>query len=111
MSTITPFAVRPKDGKVLAGCGETEFYKRMNQGRYETFLDGTSRLVTVRSIIADQERMLAATGGTPRERPSIRGGGPGRPKKTAQEKQRHKAQPKPRARRKARPPEASAANP
>jgi len=33
---LEPFAVRPKDGRRLAGCGETEFYKRMNEGRYET---------------------------------------------------------------------------
>src|SRR5215831_935406 len=107
---ITPFAVRPREGKLLAGCGETEFYKRLNAGRYESFLDGTSRLVTVASIIADQKRLLAATSGTPRDKPSKRRGGPGRPKKSAQEKQpRRKAQrsPKP-SKRKAQPAEASA---
>jgi len=79
---IEPFAVRPKDGARLAGCGETEFYKRLNAGRYESFLDGTARLVTVRSIRADQEKLLAASKGTPRDNPSKRRGGPGRPKKT-----------------------------
>jgi hypothetical protein len=78
---IEPFAVRPKDGTRLAGCGETEFYKRLNSGRYESFLDGTSRLVTVRSIRADQEKLLAASKGTPRAQPSKRRGGPGRPRK------------------------------
>ena len=74
---LEPFAVRPKDGRRLAGCGETEFYKRMNEGRYETFLDGVSRLVTVRSIRAAQERLLAEARGAPRENPSKRHG-PGR---------------------------------
>jgi hypothetical protein len=79
--SIEPLAVRPKQGALLAGCGLTEFYKRLNQGRYETFLDGPNRLVTVRSIRADQQQQLEAARGTPRSSPSKRRGGPGRPRK------------------------------
>jgi hypothetical protein len=78
---IQPFAVRPKDAARLAGCGITQLYERLNTGVYESFLDGTARLVTVESIRAHQERQLAATRGTPHELRSKRRGGPGRPKK------------------------------
>ena len=77
------FAVRPKDGARLAGVGLREFYKRLNDGTYQSFLDGPNRLVVVESILSHQKQQLAATAGTPRERPSLRNGGPGRPKKTA----------------------------
>jgi hypothetical protein len=79
---IEPLAVRPKVGARLAGCGLTEFYKRLNEGLYESFLDGSARLVIVESIRAHQQRQLEASRGTPREKPSRRGGGPGRPQKT-----------------------------
>jgi hypothetical protein len=69
---IEPFAVRAKIGAQLAGCCLAEFYKRLNAGEYETFLDGAARMITVRSIRARQERLLAETPGTPRERPSPR---------------------------------------
>jgi len=79
---LEPFAVRPKEGMRLAGCGESEFYRRMNAGRYESFLDGGARMVTVRSIRADQEKLLAATRGTPSDNPSVRHGTTrGRPRK------------------------------
>jgi hypothetical protein len=80
---LQPFAVRPKIGAQLAGCGLTEFYRRLNEGRYATFRDGVSRLVVVQSIQEDQERLLAEASGTPRENASKRRGGPGRPKKVA----------------------------
>jgi hypothetical protein len=78
---IEPFAVRPKVAAKLDGCGITEFYKRLNAGEYETYVDGTARMVTVRSIRERQQRLLAAASGTPRENPSRRSGGPGRPRK------------------------------
>jgi len=78
--TIPPYADRPKQGKDLAGVGLTEFYKRLNQGRYQSFLDGNNRMVVVESIFADQRR-LAEERGTPRSKPSkARKGGPGHPK-------------------------------
>jgi hypothetical protein len=79
-----PFAVRPKDGARLAGVGLTLFYERLNDGVYESFLDGTNRLVTVESIKRHQRQLLEAARGTPRENSSKRRGGPGRPKKSAQ---------------------------
>jgi hypothetical protein len=79
---IEPLAVRPKDGARLAGVGLTEFYRRLNAGLYDSFLDGTARLVTVESIRSHQEQLLKAAAGTPRESPSKRRGGPGRPRKT-----------------------------
>jgi len=77
---LEPFAVRPKDGARLAGVGLTKFYERLNQGVYESFLDGSSRLVTVESIKKHQKKLAAAIE-TPANKPSVRGGGPGRPKK------------------------------
>jgi hypothetical protein len=81
VGALEPFAVRPKVAAQLDACGITEFYKRLNRGEYETFVDGGARLVTVRSIRARQERLLTAASGTPREKPSARRGGPGRPRK------------------------------
>jgi len=79
---LEPFAVRPKDGARLAGVGLTTFYDRLNAGLYESFLDGSARLVTVESIKAHQRKQLEKTRGKPRENPSCRAGGPGRLKKS-----------------------------
>lgn len=73
-------AVQPKEGARLDNCGITEFYERLNAGEYETYVDGGKRLITVRSIRARQERLLAAASGTPQENSSTRRGGPGRPR-------------------------------
>jgi hypothetical protein len=81
IAPVEPFALRPRVAAQLAGVGMTEFYRRLNAGDYETFLDGTARLVTVRSIKAHQERMLATGCGAPRDNKAARRGGPGRPKK------------------------------
>jgi hypothetical protein len=67
-----PVAVRVKEARRLAGCGLTEFYKRLNNGIYECFLDGRNRLVVVESIFAHQRRQLEATRGTPRAKPSMK---------------------------------------
>jgi hypothetical protein len=87
---LEPFAVRPREGARLAGCGLTRFYRLLNEGAFETFLDGTCRFVTTASIRAHLERQLAKTsqGGTPATNPSMRRGGPGR-------KPRNKAAPPP----------------
>jgi hypothetical protein len=52
-----PYAVRRKVGMKLAGVGSTEFQKRVNSGRYQSFLDGTLRYVITQSIIDDQKRL------------------------------------------------------
>jgi hypothetical protein len=69
---IEPFAVSPRQVARIDHCGLTEVYKRLNRGEYESFIDGSKRLITVRSIRARQERQLAAGAGTPRENPSSR---------------------------------------
>lgn len=66
------FAVQPKVAARLDNCGLTELYERLNAGEYETYIDGGKRLITVRSIRARQERLLAAAGGAPRSNPSPR---------------------------------------
>ena len=76
---IEPFAVRPKEAARLDGCGITEFYARLNRGEYESYIDGTNRMVTVRSIRARQQRALAASNQNGNKR--ARRAGPGRPKK------------------------------
>jgi hypothetical protein len=76
---LEPFAVRVPEAMRLDGCRTTEFYRRLKAGEYESYVDGTVRMVTVRSIRARQARALAASnanGNKPARRP-----GPGRPKK------------------------------
>ena len=73
-------AVQPKEAARLDNCGITELYERLNRGEYESYTDGGKRLITLRSIRARQERLLAAASGTPREQASPRRG---RPRKTA----------------------------
>jgi hypothetical protein len=77
---IEPFSVSPWKATHIEQCGLTELYERLNRGEYETYLDGSKRQITMRSIRARQERLLAAASGTPRENSSPRRG---RPRKTA----------------------------
>jgi hypothetical protein len=85
VSPVQPFAVRPKVGAQLAGVGLTKFYEQLNAGEYETFTEDGIRMITVRSIFERQQRLLAEANGTPKEKPSQRRAGPGRPKKTSAE--------------------------
>jgi hypothetical protein len=55
-----PYAVRRKVGMKLAGVGSTEFQKRVNSGRYQSFLDGALRFIVTQSIIDDQKRLAEA---------------------------------------------------
>lgn len=81
--TIEPFAVRPKTLAQLEDCCLAEIYKRLNAGEYETYLDGTARMITMRSVRARHERLTAVNRGTPQEKPGRK---PGRPRKTATSK-------------------------
>lgn len=72
---IEPFAIPPKETARIDRCGITEVYRRINDGEYESYLDGSKRMITLRSIRARQERQLKAATGA--KRPA----GPGRPKK------------------------------
>jgi hypothetical protein len=80
--------VRAKEACQIEKCGLTELYDRLNRGEYESYVDGSMRLITVRSIRARQERKLAEGGGTPRTNPSKRTGGPGRRKQNQQKHRR-----------------------
>jgi hypothetical protein len=78
---LAPFAVRPKEAARLAGCCLAVLYERLNQGTYESFVDGRRRLVTVESIRRHQQK-LAEVQGTPKTNPARpMKAGPGRPKK------------------------------
>jgi len=77
--TIEPFAVRPKTLAQIEDCSIAEIYKRLNGGQYESFLDGSSRLITMRSVRARQER-LAKAASQPGTKPSKAPNRPGRPK-------------------------------
>jgi hypothetical protein len=78
--TIEPFAVRVPEAMRLDGCRTTEFYRRLKAGEYESFVDGSVRMVTVRSIRARQQRALAASNASG-DKPARRAG-PGGPRKT-----------------------------
>jgi hypothetical protein len=78
-STIEPFAVRPTEAARIENCSRTVIHQRIGAGEYESYLDGKRRLITLRSIRARQERLLAETAGLKRR------AGPGRPKKTSTE--------------------------
>src|SRR5262249_49007622 len=81
VATIEPFAVRPKTLAQIEDCSVAEIYKRLNGGQYESYLDGTARLITMRSVRARNER-LAPTASQPGTKPSKAPKRPGRPKKT-----------------------------
>jgi hypothetical protein len=76
-----PFVVSPKKCAWIEGCGLTEIYRRLNENEYESYTEGGRRFITMRSIRARQERLLAAASGTPSTKRSNRRGGPGHPKK------------------------------
>jgi excisionase family DNA binding protein len=50
--------VRPKIACHLLSVGTTRVYELLNAGELESFRDGSSRLITARSIRAYVERML-----------------------------------------------------
>jgi hypothetical protein len=52
----------------LTPCGPTKGYQHIANGEWESFIDGTSRRVTIRSLIKRRERLLAEAA-PPQERP------------------------------------------
>jgi hypothetical protein len=52
-----PLIVRPKTAMRMLACGETRFYELVASGEIESFKDGGSRKVLVRSIHAYIERL------------------------------------------------------
>ena len=76
-----PIAIPPKEVCRLLRYGPTRVYKMIRDRELESFIDGGSRRVLTTSVDAYVQRRLAASHGTPRENPSKRRGGPGRPRK------------------------------
>jgi len=72
--SLEPFAVSPKETAQIENCSVTSIYERLHE--YETYLDGASRKITLRSIRARQQRKLAEAKDI--KRPA----GPRRPRKT-----------------------------
>jgi hypothetical protein len=57
-----PLVVSPKRAQYLLGCGNTRFYELLTSGELESYKDGKSRKITMRSIRARVERKLAEAG-------------------------------------------------
>jgi excisionase family DNA binding protein len=77
-----PLAVSPRQACQLINVGITYLYDLINNGELESYLEGRSRKITMRSIRARQDRQLAAARGaivtTEAAQPCRRG----RPRKT-----------------------------
>jgi hypothetical protein len=58
---IRPAVVAPSQACVLLSIGMTRCYELMNSGALESFKDGKSRKITVRSIEAYVESRLAGS--------------------------------------------------
>jgi hypothetical protein len=52
--------VSPKQAGTLESVGQTTINERVKAGEYESYLDGASRKITIRSILKRRERLLAA---------------------------------------------------
>jgi hypothetical protein len=59
-----PFVVSPARAKALLDCGTTRLYELIAAGELESFKDGKSRKITVKSIKARIARKLAEGRGT-----------------------------------------------
>jgi hypothetical protein len=62
-SDVEPLAVPIKQACEMAGHSHDLGYAKARDGRWETYLDGGKRMVTMRSIKADMERCIAAQRG------------------------------------------------
>jgi hypothetical protein len=69
-----PYAVRPKLAQLLAGHGKHLLWQRLNDGTYQSFLDGTNRMIVTQSILDHQKRLAKEQRGTPATKPSKRRG-------------------------------------
>jgi hypothetical protein len=54
-----PLAVSPRVAAVMCGCGITKIYDLIGSGELESYLDGSARKITTRSIRARFERLIA----------------------------------------------------
>jgi hypothetical protein len=60
-----------KEACRLTPCGPTKGHELVHSGEWESFLDGKSRRVTVRSLIKRRNRLLAAAHATSRRTPPL----------------------------------------
>ena len=60
LNQIEPLAVPPRVAWHLLGCGNTHGYELLAAGELESYLDGRSRRITMRSIKAYIARRLTA---------------------------------------------------
>ena len=76
---IEPLGVSPRQAGQLLNIGNTRTWQLMRSGQLETYREGRSRKITMRSIRARHERQLAAArAATETAQPRRRG----RPRKT-----------------------------
>jgi hypothetical protein len=58
---IEPLAVSPRQACRLLGCGITRLYELIGSAELESYLDGRMRRITMRSIVARIDRLLASS--------------------------------------------------
>jgi hypothetical protein len=61
---LEPLAVSPRETRQLLSIGNTRLYELLNAGELESYQEGRSRRITMRSIRARIERLLGAAGAT-----------------------------------------------
>jgi hypothetical protein len=61
--TIEPLVLPFSEACQASGHGRDKGYDKLKDGRWESYMDGGTRMVTVASIKADQARMLAQSEG------------------------------------------------
>jgi excisionase family DNA binding protein len=52
-------SVSPRQACALIGCGQTRLFEMIRDGELEAFKDGSARRITLRSIVARRNRLLA----------------------------------------------------
>jgi len=63
MADIDPFAVKTREAGRLGGHGKTKTFELIKSGEYESYLDGSVRMVVTASIRARIKRKLKESGG------------------------------------------------
>jgi excisionase family DNA binding protein len=82
VASLDPIAVSPREACRLLSIGNTRLYELIAAGEVESYRDGKSRRVTMRSIRRRVERLLAAGGtDTAAPTPPRRRGRPPKPRR------------------------------
>jgi hypothetical protein len=58
-SAVEPFACSPAQAQQILAIGHSRLFELIKSGELETYVDGRSRKITMRSIKARLERLLA----------------------------------------------------